>query len=43
MVIPVSDPVRWTVAAPILIRALNFLTGDKWDVGFRKRAKGYET
>lgn len=43
MVIPVSDPVRWTAAAPILIRALNFLTGDKWDVGFRKRAKGYET
>ena len=32
---------RWTAAAPILIRALNFLTGDRWDVGFRKRAKGY--
>jgi hypothetical protein len=37
----VSDPVRWTAAAPILVRALNFLTGDRWDVGFRKRAKGY--
>jgi hypothetical protein len=41
LVIPVSDPVRWTGAAPILVRTLNFLTGDKWDVGFRKRAKGY--
>lgn len=41
LVIPVSDPVRWTNAAPILVRALNFLTGDRWDVGFRKRAKGY--
>jgi hypothetical protein len=41
LVIPVSDPARWTAAAPILVRALNFLTGDRWDVGFRKRTKGY--
>lgn len=41
LVVPVSDPVRWAAAASILVRALNFLTGDKWDVGFRKRAKGY--
>jgi len=41
LVIPVSEPVRWTAAAPILVRALNFLTGDRWDVGFRKRTKGY--
>lgn len=41
LVIPVSDPVRWTTAAPILVRALNFLTGDRWDFGFRERAKGY--
>ncbi|MBN8502527.1 MAG: hypothetical protein J0M19_15475, partial [Sphingomonadales bacterium] len=41
LVVPVSDPALWAVAAPILVRALNFLTGDKWDVGFRKRAKGY--
>lgn len=41
LVIPVSDPVRWTAAGPILIRALNFLTGDRWDVGFRKRPKDY--
>lgn len=43
LVIPVSDPVRWTVAAPVLVRALNFLTGDKWAVGFRKRPKGFGT
>lgn len=41
LVVPVSDPVRWTAAVPILVRALNFLTGDRWDVGFRKRAEGY--
>ena len=41
LVVPVSDPVLWTSAAPILVRALNFLTGDRWAVGFRKRAKGY--
>lgn len=41
LVIPVSDPMRWTAAAPILVRALNFLTGDRWEVGFRKRAKDY--
>lgn len=41
LVVPVSDPARWTAAKPILIRALNFLTGDRWDIGFRKRAKGY--
>jgi hypothetical protein len=41
LVIPVSAPVRWTNAAPILVRALNFLTGDRWDVGFRSRVEGY--
>ncbi|MEQ1516444.1 MAG: Qat anti-phage system QueC-like protein QatC [Usitatibacteraceae bacterium] len=41
LVIPVSDPARWTTAAPILVRALNFLTGDRWDVGFRIRTKDY--
>lgn len=43
LVVPVSDPERWTVAAPVLIRALNFLTGDIWNVGFRKRIKDYVT
>lgn len=43
LVVPVSDPARWTIAAPILIRALSFLTGDIWNVGFRKRTKSYVT
>lgn len=41
LVIPVSDPARWTAAAPILKRALNFLTGDRWEVGFRARPKDF--
>lgn len=43
LVVPVSDPNRWTGAAPILVRALNFLTGDRWHVGFRKRPKTYHS
>jgi hypothetical protein len=41
LVVPVSDPGRWTANAGVLTRALNFLTGDKWSVGFRKRPKGF--
>ena len=40
LVVPVSDPALWTAAAPILVRALNFLTGDRWDVGFRQTVEG---
>lgn len=43
LVVPVSDPRRWTDAAPILIRGLNFLTGDKWSVGFRARPASFAT
>lgn len=43
LVIPVSDPSRWTAAAPILKRALDFLTGDRWEIGFRSRPKDSET
>lgn len=43
LVVPVSDPARWTNAASVLKRALNFLTGDRWDIGFRARPKGFET
>lgn len=39
MVVPVSDPGRWQAAAPTLIKILDFLTGDKWTVGFRCRTK----
>jgi hypothetical protein len=37
LVVPVSDPVRWKTAASTLKKALDFLTGDRWTVGFRAR------
>lgn len=43
LVVPVSDPQRWTSAAPILVRALQFLTGDQWLIGFRSRPKQFRT
>lgn len=42
LVIPVSDPTLWAAAAPILKRALNFLTGDRWEVGFRTRPNDFD-
>lgn len=37
LIVPVSDPARWTAATPTLTKALNFLTGDRWTMGFRAR------
>lgn len=37
LVIPVSDVQRWITVTPLLKRILNFLTGDRWDFGFRSR------
>ena len=34
LVVPVSDPDRWTAAAPIFVRMLNFLTGIAGRSGF---------
>lgn len=42
IVAPVSDPARWNAAIPILRRLLNFLTGDRWEFGFRLRPAGFE-
>lgn len=42
LVVPVSDVAKWTTAAPLLQRILNFLTGDVWIVGFRARPAGFE-
>lgn len=39
LVVPVSNPDQWTPATPVLVRLLNFLTGDRWDVGFRARPR----
>lgn len=37
LVVPVSAPALWTCAVPTLMKALNFLTGDRWTIGFRAR------
>jgi hypothetical protein len=37
LVVPVSDVARWNSATPALHRMLNFLTGDRWTIGFRPR------
>ena len=42
LVVPVSDPTRWIAAAPTLRRILNFLTGDRWTIGFRSRPEKFE-
>jgi hypothetical protein len=43
LVIPVSDPARWIGAVPTLTKALNFLTGDRWTIGFRGRPPRFTT
>lgn len=42
LVVPVSEPARWNAAIPLLQRLLNFLTGDRWAIGFRPRPAGFE-
>jgi hypothetical protein len=37
LVVPVSDLSRWSASAILLERMLNFLTGDRWKIGFRAR------
>lgn len=41
LVVPVADPARWTAAAPVFTRLLNFLTGDQWSLGFRSRPRRF--
>lgn len=41
IVVPVSEPERWNSTVPILVRMLNFLTGDYWIIGFRTRPKRF--
>nr|WP_281719360.1 Qat anti-phage system QueC-like protein QatC [Nitrosomonas nitrosa] len=41
LVVPVSDHQRWTASSHLLARILNFLTGDKWSIGFRPRPAGF--
>ena len=42
LVVPVKDVELWNSAAWLLSDMLNFLTGDKWTVGFRPRPKGFQ-
>src|SRR5690606_1136808 len=37
LVVPVSEPIPWSDAAPHIQRMLEFLTGDRWSLGFRQR------
>jgi len=41
LLVPVADPALWWSAAPILTRILNFLTGDRWTLGFRARPRHF--
>lgn len=41
LVIPVSDASRWRAASDTLTRMLDFLTGDRWIIGFRSRPKEF--
>tara|TARA_R110002072_G_scaffold284396_2_gene448433 strand:- start:22707 stop:24074 length:1368 start_codon:yes stop_codon:yes gene_type:complete len=43
LVVPVSDPARWIAATPTLKNLLNFLTGDRWELGFRTRPSRFES
>ena len=43
LVVPVSEPDLWTEAEPILKKALDFLTGDRWTIGFRARPIRFAT
>ncbi len=43
LVVPVSDPARWGAAAPTLKKSLDFLTGDRWTIGFRVRPTRFAT
>lgn len=43
LVVPVSEPTRWAAAGPILKKALDFLTGDRWVIGFRARPPRFAT
>jgi 7-cyano-7-deazaguanine synthase in queuosine biosynthesis len=37
--VPVLAPKLWTQISPLLTKTLNFLTGDRWELTFRARAR----
>ena len=40
--VPVQDPAQWSPVAPLIVRTLNFLTGDRWAVFFRERHRNHQ-
>jgi hypothetical protein len=40
--VPVQDPSAWAAAVPLVKRALDFLTGDRWEVFVRERHERYQ-
>lgn len=41
LIVPVSNPERWTSVASTFVRLLNFLTGDRWSLAFRARPRPF--
>ena len=39
--VPVQDPAQWSPLAPLIVRTLDFLTGDRWGIFFRDRHRQY--
>lgn len=39
IIVPVASPEKWQAATPTLKRALDFLTGDIWELDFRAKPK----
>lgn len=37
---PVQTPSLWNGLSPLIVKTLNFLTGDRWGLHFRARARG---
>jgi 7-cyano-7-deazaguanine synthase in queuosine biosynthesis len=40
--LPVSDVALWSTQSARIVAALNFLTGDRWELDFRPRPPGFE-
>lgn len=43
LIVPVSDLPKWNATIGQLTKMLNFLTGDRWSISFRKRPHTYES
>ena len=42
LIVPVSDPQRWTSVEKTFVTMLNFVTGDHWSLGFRARPRRFD-